>query len=132
MHQHCPISWFSWYMFNVTLQLNTCSCFRSFLKSGFWYANFLKVILWLWYEAFQFIKVKWQRVNAQVKQVKRVTNVIKKRIQIFDCNEFSNNVFRTNRFNEFFSIRDCWFCYISKFDLFSDNCLLKTEYGRNI
>ena len=58
------------------------------------------------------------------------------RIQVLDGKVCSNIVFRINSFDEVFSIRDCWFCYMSKFDLFSDECLysllLKTEYGRNV
>ena len=72
---------------------------------------------------------------VQVKQGKKVANVIESRIQIFDCEVFSNIVFRINSFNEVFSIRDHWICYMSKFDLFSDDCLnsllFKTKYGRN-
>ena len=49
---------------------------------------------------------------------------------------FSNVVFRIKSYNEVLSTRDCWFCYMSKFDLFSDDCLnslsFKTEYGRNV
>ena len=60
-----------------------------------------------------------------MKQGKRVVNVIESRIQIFDRKVFSNIVFRISSFNEIFGISDCWFCYISKFDLFSDECLFK-------
>ena len=49
---------------------------------------------------------------------------------------FSKVVFRINSFNEVPSIRDCWFCYMTKFNLFSNDylnsLLFKTEYGRNI
>ena len=63
--------------------------------------------------------------------------MIESRIQTFDCEVFSNIVFRMDNFNEVFSIRDFWFCYTNNFDLFSDDCFLnwllfKTEYGRNI
>ena len=52
--QHSPIKWFSWYIINIKIfQFNIRSCFLSFLKSGFWYANYLKIIFWLWYVAFQ-------------------------------------------------------------------------------
>ena len=62
---------------------------------------------------------------VQVKQGKKVANVIESRTQIFDCEVFSNIVFRINSFNEVFSIRDHWICYMSKFDFFSDDCLFK-------
>ena len=67
-----------------------------------------------------------------MKQGKRAANVIESRIQIFDCKVFSNVVFAINSFNEVLSFRDCWFCYMSKFDSFSDDCLnsllFKTEH----
>ena len=45
IQQHSSICWFSWYMFNIKIfQLNICCCSLSFLKSCFWYANYLKVI----------------------------------------------------------------------------------------
>ena len=69
------------------------------------------------------MKVKRQRVNVQVKQGKRASNVFESRIQNFDCKVFSNIVFRINSFNEV--LGDCWFCYMSKFDLFSDDSLFK-------
>ena len=52
---------------------------------------------------------------VQVKQGKRVVNVIESRIQIFDGKVLSNFVFVINSFNEVFCISDCWFCYMSKF-----------------
>ena len=61
----------------------------------------------------------------QVKQGKWAANVIESRIQIFDCEVFANVVLRINSFNEVLSIRYCWFCYMSKFDLFSDDGLFK-------
>ena len=38
---------------------------------------------------------------------------------------FSNIVFTINSFNDISSVRDSWFCYMSKFDLFSDDCMFK-------
>ena len=56
-----------------------------------------------------------------MKQEKRAANVLESRIQIFDWKVFGNVVLRINSFNEVLSIRDCWFCFMSKFDLFSDD-----------
>ena len=50
---------------------------------------------------------------------------LKVEFRSFDCEVFSGIVFRINIFNEVFSIRDCRFCYMSKFDLFSNDCLFK-------
>ena len=60
-----------------------------------------------------------------MKQGKKAANAIESRIQIFDCKVFSNVVFRINSFNEVLSVRDCWFCNMSKFDLFSNDYLFK-------
>ena len=60
-----------------------------------------------------------------MKQGKRVANTTESKTQIFNCEVFSIIFFRINSFNDVFSIRDCWFCYMSKFDLLSDGCLFK-------
>ena len=38
---------------------------------------------------------------------------------------FSNIIFRINSFNVVFTIRDRWFCYMIKFDLLFNKCLVK-------
>ena len=72
-----------------------------------------------------------------MKQGERIINVTENKIQTFNFKVFSNAVFRINSFNKVFSIRNCWFCYISKFDFFPitgclDSLKFKTEYGRNV